>query len=112
MSATILVSTVSCPMGTNPKVLVAVRFHNVPHQPVHMWVPECGIQSPGIMDPWVPVAVAQIATRSHRPSTPLAASSASTQLRLRLRCASWPGDADDSVTPWHQLSDRPLAFLR
>jgi hypothetical protein len=39
------------------------------------------------------------------PSTPLAVSSASTQSRLRLRCASLPDDADASKTPRHHMSE-------
>ena len=45
---------------------------------------------------------------SLRPSTPLAASSASTQLPLRLRCASLPDDAEASEIRERYLHDPPL----
>jgi hypothetical protein len=52
-------------------------------------------------------------TVSLRPLTPLAASSASPQSRLRLRCASLPDDDDASETSSRHFRDRPLgAFVR
>ncbi len=43
------------------------------------------------------------------PSASPTASSASTQSRLRLRCASLPDDTDATETARHQFRDRPLA---
>jgi len=54
-------------------------------------------------------SVAEMIAVSLGPSASPAASSASTQFGLCLRCASLPDDTDATETPRHQFRDRSLA---